>query len=163
MGRRPRSSGDQSAAVLRRASQVRVLPRAPFFDIMKAVTDGPARAASSIDLPLVCPQGEPIDLLRTLTSHGVATLPPLAVDEYTCTLEVTVPIAGHRPRMVRVTRAGATAAQITVLASGRPTEPVMPSAGRWDTSFGWVRTCRPSTPWPPPIPTSPGLRPGRGA
>ena len=82
---------------------------------MKAVTDRPARAVSSIDLPLVGPQGEPIDLLRTLTSHGVATLPPLAVDEHTCTLEVTVPIAGERPRTIRVTRAGATTAHITVL------------------------------------------------
>jgi N-glycosylase/DNA lyase len=82
---------------------------------MKAVIDRPERAGSTIDLPLVGPQGEPIDLLRTLTSHGVATLPPLSVDEQTCTLEVTVPIAGGRPRTVRVTRAGVGATQITVL------------------------------------------------
>src|SRR2546428_7100308 len=115
MGRRPRSSGDQSAAVLRRASQVRVLPRAPFFDIMKAVTDRRERGGSTIDLPLVGPQGEPIDLLRTLTSHGLASLPPMSVDEHTCTLDVTVPIAGRRPRTVRVTRASQTNAHVTML------------------------------------------------
>ena len=82
---------------------------------MKAVTERPERAESTIDLPLRGPKGEPIDLLRTLTSHGLATLPPMSVDEHTCTLEVTVPIAGNRPRTVRVTRAGQTTAQVTVL------------------------------------------------
>jgi 3-methyladenine DNA glycosylase/8-oxoguanine DNA glycosylase len=101
MGRSPRSSGDQSASVLRKASQVRVLPRAPLFD-----------------LPLRGPKGEPINLLRTLTSHGLASLPPMHVDESTCTLEVTVPIPGARPRTVRVTSATADTARVTVL--GRP-------------------------------------------
>ncbi len=115
MGRSPRSSGDQSAAVLRRASQVRVLPRAPFFDIMKAVIERPEQAERTIVLPLRGPQGEPIDLLRTLTSHGLATLPPMSVDEGACTLDVTLPIAGARPRTVRVSRGPAGAALIAVL------------------------------------------------
>jgi N-glycosylase/DNA lyase len=92
---------------------------------MKAVTDRPDRAESTIDLPLRGPKSEPIDLLRTLTSHGFAELPPLSVDEHSCTLEVTVPIPGKRPRTVRVTRAGPTTAQITVLG-------IAPSEGTLD-------------------------------
>jgi N-glycosylase/DNA lyase len=82
---------------------------------MKAVTDRPERGGSTLDLPLVGPRGEPIDLLRTLTSHGLATLPPMRVDEGACTLEVTLPIAGARPRTVRVSRGPAGAALIAVL------------------------------------------------
>ena len=32
-------------------------------------------------LPLRGPSGEPIDLWRTLNSHGFAELPPMALDE----------------------------------------------------------------------------------
>ncbi|MHB8642191.1 MAG: DNA-3-methyladenine glycosylase family protein [Gaiellaceae bacterium] len=44
--------------------------------------------------------GEPVDLPRTLHSHGVATLPPSRIDEHTWTLEVTLPI----PRGARTVR-----------------------------------------------------------
>jgi 3-methyladenine DNA glycosylase/8-oxoguanine DNA glycosylase len=54
------------------------------------------------ELPLVGRGGEPVDLLRTITSHGVADLPPNRIDEEACTLEVTLRPARGRPRAVRV-------------------------------------------------------------
>jgi len=47
--------------------------------------------------------GEPVDLPRTLASHGVASLPPSSIDEETWTLEVTLP-SGRGARTVRVSR-----------------------------------------------------------
>jgi 3-methyladenine DNA glycosylase/8-oxoguanine DNA glycosylase len=46
--------------------------------------------------------GEPVDLWRTLLSHGVAELPPRYVDEASRSLEVTLRVRRGRPRMVRV-------------------------------------------------------------
>jgi 3-methyladenine DNA glycosylase/8-oxoguanine DNA glycosylase len=46
--------------------------------------------------------GEPVDLKRTLASHGVASLPPMLLDEEAWTLELTVPLPGRRPRTVVV-------------------------------------------------------------
>jgi 3-methyladenine DNA glycosylase/8-oxoguanine DNA glycosylase len=46
--------------------------------------------------------GEPVDLKRTIASHGVADLPPNRIDEETWTLEVTLSVAGRPPRRVRV-------------------------------------------------------------
>ena len=53
------------------------------------------------ELPLVGAGGEPVDLKRTLASHGVASLPPSSIDEETWTLEVTLP-SGRGARTVRV-------------------------------------------------------------
>jgi 3-methyladenine DNA glycosylase/8-oxoguanine DNA glycosylase len=58
------------------------------------------------DLALVGGGGEPVDLRRTLASHGVASLPPQVLDEEAWTLEVTLPVGGGKARTVRV-RAGA--------------------------------------------------------
>jgi 3-methyladenine DNA glycosylase/8-oxoguanine DNA glycosylase len=44
--------------------------------------------------------GEPVDLPRTLHSHGVASLPPSRIDDETRTLEVTLPL----PRGARTVR-----------------------------------------------------------
>lgn len=52
------------------------------------------------DIPLRGPAGEPVDLRRTLASHGTASLPPMLLDEAVGTLEVTVPVQGGRPRTV---------------------------------------------------------------
>jgi N-glycosylase/DNA lyase len=54
-----------------------------------------------VELPLVGAGGEPVDLPRTLASHGVASLPPSSIDEATWTLEVTLP-SGRGARTVRV-------------------------------------------------------------
>ena len=53
------------------------------------------------ELALVGAGGEPVDLRRTLASHGVAALPPSHIDEETWTLEVTLP-SGRGARTVRV-------------------------------------------------------------
>ncbi len=54
------------------------------------------------ELPLVGGGGEPVDLRRTLASHGVASLPPQRLDEEAWTLEATLPVGGGRARTVRV-------------------------------------------------------------
>jgi 3-methyladenine DNA glycosylase/8-oxoguanine DNA glycosylase len=55
-----------------------------------------------LDLPLVGAGGEPVDLRRTIASHGVAHLPPMLVDGRYESLEATVPLDGVRPRTVVV-------------------------------------------------------------
>ena len=57
---------------------------------------------TSFDLPLRGPAGEPVDLPRTLASHGTASLPPMLLDEAAGTLEVTVSVPGGRPRTVTI-------------------------------------------------------------
>ena len=46
------------------------------------------------ELDLRGPAGEPVDLRRTLLSHGVAALPPATLDEAACELTVALPAAG---------------------------------------------------------------------
>ena len=54
------------------------------------------------EFPLTGPAGEPVDLERTFRSHGLASLPPMRLDEDTGTLEITLPVRGFRPRTVRI-------------------------------------------------------------
>lgn len=56
----------------------------------------------SVELPLVGGGGEPVDLWRTIVSHGLADLPPMRVDEERHTFEVTIPLDGARPRVLLV-------------------------------------------------------------
>ena len=58
--------------------------------------------AARSEFRLVGAGGEPVDLWRTIASHGVADLPPNAIDEGARTLELTLPLARGRPRQVRV-------------------------------------------------------------
>ncbi|HEX2025271.1 MAG TPA: Fe-S cluster assembly protein HesB [Actinomycetota bacterium] len=62
--------------------------------------------------------GEPVDLLRTITSHGLASLPPLEIDEEAVTLTTTLPVPGGRPRTVRVSPGSPGQAAVEVV--GRP-------------------------------------------
>ena len=55
-----------------------------------------------LELELVGAGGEPVDLRRTILSHGVADLPPMRVDEETPSLEATLPLPGRAPRTVHV-------------------------------------------------------------
>jgi N-glycosylase/DNA lyase len=57
---------------------------------------------TSLQVPLKGPGGEPVDLARTLASHGVATLPPMAVDDKALSFETTLSVGRGRPRTVRV-------------------------------------------------------------
>ena len=56
---------------------------------------------SFAELELRGPSGEPVDLRRTLLSHGVASLPPATLDEAACEMTVTL-AAGAGPRTVRI-------------------------------------------------------------
>ena len=76
-----------------------------------------ARGASA-ELRLVGAGGEPVDLRRTLASHGVADLPPNRIDDESWTLELTLPLDGKKPRTVCVSAGRKGYASLDVL--GRP-------------------------------------------
>jgi 3-methyladenine DNA glycosylase/8-oxoguanine DNA glycosylase len=61
----------------------------------------------SAELELVGAGGEPVDLWRTLASHGLADLPPNALDEEARTLQTTLALPRNRARTIRI-RAGRT-------------------------------------------------------
>jgi 3-methyladenine DNA glycosylase/8-oxoguanine DNA glycosylase len=82
--------------------------------------------ARRLEFPLRGAGGEPVDLWRTLNSHGFVDLPPMRLDEQTRTLEITVPIAGARPRTVRIADGGEGRGTVTVLGP----EPGDRAAGR---------------------------------
>jgi 3-methyladenine DNA glycosylase/8-oxoguanine DNA glycosylase len=50
--------------------------------------------SATVELPLAGAGGEPVDLWRTIVSHGVAELPPARVDEEARTMEITLPVNG---------------------------------------------------------------------
>jgi len=79
-------------------------------------------------LELRGPSGEPVDLRRTLLSHGVASLPPNRVDERTPALETTVRVPRGAPRTVRVSAAARGRARVEV--RGRETAAVLPPVRR---------------------------------
>jgi 3-methyladenine DNA glycosylase/8-oxoguanine DNA glycosylase len=56
----------------------------------------------SAELELVGAGGEPVDLWRTLASHGVADLPPNVIDEEARTVETTLALPRDRARTVRI-------------------------------------------------------------
>jgi 3-methyladenine DNA glycosylase/8-oxoguanine DNA glycosylase len=62
----------------------------------------------SAELELKGTGGEPVDLWRTLASHGVADLPPNVIDEEARTLETTLALPRNRARtfMIRAGRTG---------------------------------------------------------
>jgi 3-methyladenine DNA glycosylase/8-oxoguanine DNA glycosylase len=69
----------------------------------------------SAQLPLVGAGGEPVDLRRTIASHGVADLPPNRTDEDALTLEVTLRLPRGRPRTVGIGQGSPGKAAVTVL------------------------------------------------
>jgi 3-methyladenine DNA glycosylase/8-oxoguanine DNA glycosylase len=69
----------------------------------------------SIQMRLRGPAGEPVDLWRTLVSHGVAALPPSELDEDARVLTVTVPIPRAKPRTIRIREGRRGTARIDVL------------------------------------------------
>jgi N-glycosylase/DNA lyase len=58
--------------------------------------------AWSAEFPLVGAGGEPVDLWRTIASHGLVELPPMRVDEQRRTLEVTLALDRGRPRTIEI-------------------------------------------------------------
>jgi len=72
-------------------------------------------ASTTFELPLAGPAGEPVDLWRTLVSHGVADLPPSSVDEEVRRLVTTVTLPGRRPRTLHVSEGNHGGARVDVL------------------------------------------------
>jgi 3-methyladenine DNA glycosylase/8-oxoguanine DNA glycosylase len=80
------------------------------------------------ELPLVGAGGEPVDLRRTIASHGVADLPPNRTDEDALTLETTVRLPRGRPRTVGLGQGPPGKAEVIVLGpapSGKTAEAVL--------------------------------------
>ena len=71
--------------------------------------------ATSMEIALRGPSGEPVDLWRTIVSHGVASLPPADLDEDAEVMTVTLPVAGAKPRTVRLRRGRKGKAKVDVL------------------------------------------------
>ena len=71
--------------------------------------------ATSMEIALRGPSGEPVDLWRTIVSHGVASLPPADLDEEAEVMTVTLPVAGVRPRTVRIHQGRKGKAKVDVL------------------------------------------------
>ncbi|MEP6972613.1 MAG: Fe-S cluster assembly protein HesB [Actinomycetota bacterium] len=55
-----------------------------------------------IELPLTGRGGEPVDLWRTMNSHGFAELAPTRLDEAARALELTLRVRAGKPRRVRI-------------------------------------------------------------
>ena len=70
--------------------------------------------STTFELPLRGAGGEPVDLWRTLVSHGVAELPPARLDEEARTMEITLRTNGGS-RTVRVSEGGLRAAAVEIL------------------------------------------------
>jgi 3-methyladenine DNA glycosylase/8-oxoguanine DNA glycosylase len=68
-----------------------------------------------MEIALRGPRSEPVDLWRTLVSHGVASLPPSELDEEARVLTVTVPVPGAKPRTIRIREGRAGKARVDVL------------------------------------------------
>jgi 3-methyladenine DNA glycosylase/8-oxoguanine DNA glycosylase len=69
----------------------------------------------SAELRLAGAGGEPVDLWRTIQSHGLVDLPPMRIDEDARALEITVPLPVVRPRTVWIDEAHDGYARVTVV------------------------------------------------
>ncbi len=69
----------------------------------------------SAELPLRGAGGEPVDLWRSIQSHGLVDLPPMRIDDETRALEITVPLPRARPRTVRIAEGRSGRARVTVV------------------------------------------------
>jgi N-glycosylase/DNA lyase len=87
---------------------------------------------TSVRVALRGPGGEPVDLWRTLASHGFHDLAPLALDERARTLTTTLRVPRGAPRRVTIEAAGAHAARVDI--EGRP-----PSDAAQDAIVAGVR------------------------
>jgi len=74
---------------------------------------------ATIEVPVVGAGGEPVDLWRTIVSHGVASLPPAQVDEGARTMGITLPV-DNGARTVRISEGGAGRAKLELLGRAGP-------------------------------------------
>jgi 3-methyladenine DNA glycosylase/8-oxoguanine DNA glycosylase len=71
--------------------------------------------AWSAELALAGAGGEPVDLWRSIQSHGLVDLPPMRIDDEARALEITVPLPSGRPRLARIAAGRPGHARITVV------------------------------------------------
>jgi 3-methyladenine DNA glycosylase/8-oxoguanine DNA glycosylase len=71
--------------------------------------------AWSAELALAGAGGEPVDLWRSIQSHGLVDLPPMRIDDEARALEITVPLPSGRPRLTRIAAGRPGHARITVV------------------------------------------------
>jgi 3-methyladenine DNA glycosylase/8-oxoguanine DNA glycosylase len=69
----------------------------------------------TIELPLQGPGGEPVDLWRTIVSHGIASLPPSSIDEDGRLYETTLRPGAYAPRTVRISPRATPTVRVEVL------------------------------------------------
>lgn len=69
---------------------------------------------TQILLPLKGAGGEPVDLGRTIYSHGMADLPPMKAGQGGSWLEVTLALRSGRPRTVKIEPASKARARVTI-------------------------------------------------
>jgi 3-methyladenine DNA glycosylase/8-oxoguanine DNA glycosylase len=60
------------------------------------------RVPAALEISLKGPKGEPVDLARTIMSHGVADLPPGHVDEEARAYTTTLALSSAQPRTIRI-------------------------------------------------------------
>ena len=60
--------------------------------------------AAELQIPLRGPKGEPVDLVRTFMSHGVADLRPGRVDEAERSFVTTLALPRAQPRTIRISQ-----------------------------------------------------------
>ncbi len=70
---------------------------------------------TSVDLRLRGPGGEPVDLVRTLNSHGFVDLPPMRPSADYRSVELTLRAGRGRPRTVRIESGRRGHAKVSVL------------------------------------------------
>jgi 3-methyladenine DNA glycosylase/8-oxoguanine DNA glycosylase len=88
--------------------------------VTQAAPDAAASGRLIGMLPLQGGGGEPVDLTRTLASHGVATLPPQLVEPAAGTLETTLALPDGHARTIRIRPGRADQAAVEVLGDAPP-------------------------------------------
>jgi N-glycosylase/DNA lyase len=85
--------------------------------------------ATALELRLRGPGGEPVDLQRTINSHGFAELAPARLDPATGSLDLTLRVRGAKPRRVRIGPGRRGYASVKVLGSRTPQKAGAQKAG----------------------------------
>ncbi|HKB19874.1 MAG TPA: hypothetical protein VKC65_02595 [Gaiellaceae bacterium] len=83
----------------------------------------------SVELALRGAGGEPVDFRRTISSHGVADLPPNRIDEEAQTLELTLRLDGAGATTLRISRGRKGYAKVQALAGRAPVSQIRAAVG----------------------------------
>jgi N-glycosylase/DNA lyase len=70
---------------------------------------------TALEFRLTGAGGEPVDLVRTLNSHGFVDLPPMHLAPDSRSLEITIPLGRGKPRTVRIHQGRRGHGAVTVL------------------------------------------------